>query len=295
MESSGDEQVVINDNPRKKKRQKKEWAKNVAKQRRNSAKRPPTVTCAHPPHSYCKARALSDGDIADMFDDLYTDSDKVRQDAFITSHILLAPVKRHRFRREDQSKRREFTSTFFMTKEDGEKVEVCQKSFRSLLSIGETRLRNLMRYTWRNNNTRPERRGGVRVKPGYDDLKQQICNHIRKFRCRSSHYGINKTPSLKFLPSTLSINKMYLMFKDEYTGPLEVQYGLYHQVFVSNFNLGFGSPRKDVCSFCTEHKVQIRATTDQQKKRELITELLVHKHRARKFYQLMDTKQDNWC
>ena len=178
-------------------------------------------------------------------------------------------------------------------REGGDVVQVCQKTFKSVLAIGPKRLCNLLRYLWENKNPRPERRGGFRVKQGYAELKAEIINHIKKFKCYASHYGRNKTPNRKYLPSTLSVRKMYMMFKDEYEGPIDVKYGFYYGIFVSKFNLGFGSPRKDVCSFCTSHKVQIRATTDPQKKKELLTELLVHKFRARKFYQLLDTKQDD--
>ena len=62
---------------------------------------------------------------------------------------------------------------------------------------------------------------------------------------------------------------MYLMFKEKYTGPIDVKYVFYHGIFVSKFNLGFGGPKKDVYSCCTKLKDQIRAATERQKKQEL--------------------------
>ena len=151
-------------------------------------------------------------------------------------------------------------------REGDDVVQVCQKTFKSVLAIGPKRLVNLLRYLWENNNPRPERRGGFRVKQGYAELKAEIINHIKKFKYHTSHYGRNKTPNRKYLPSTLSVRNMYMVFKDEYEGPIDVKCGFYYGIFVSKFNLGFGSPKKDVCSFCTSHKVQIRATADPQKK-----------------------------
>ena len=42
---------------------------------------------------------------------------------------------------------------------------------------------------------------------------------------------------------------MYCMFKERY--PLEKSsYESYHKIFNSKFNISFGYPRKDTCSFC---------------------------------------------
>ncbi|XP_072035964.1 uncharacterized protein [Amphiura filiformis] len=264
---SGDEEVQLNDNSKKRKRVPKEWAKNTTKQRRNSGEgKAPTVACQHPIHSYCQARALDQVDREDMFRDCYVDSDKVRQDTFITSYVELTPVKRHRGG-NNQRRARTYTAEYYARKHGGEIVQVCQQTFMSLLCIGRKRLGNLLKYVWENNNRRPERRGGFRAKTGYEELKADICRHIQSFKCRASHYGRGKTPHRKYLPSTLNVHRMYQLFKEQYNGPIDVKYGMYHGIFVSNFNLGFGAPRKDVCSFCTSQMVKVRAATDEQKKR----------------------------
>ena len=86
---------------------------------------------------------------------------------------------------------------------------------------------------------------------------------------------------------------MYHAFLEQYSGTLSVKYSLYYKVFVTSFNLGFGNPRTDVCSTCVKLKSTINATQEAEKKKELITELLVHKMRAKKFYSLLKEEHDD--
>lgn len=70
-------------------------------------------------------------------------------------------------------------------------------------------------------------------------------------------------------------------------------YKTYYNIFMTSFNLGFGNPRKDICSFCVKMKASIKIEQDRDRKRELITELLVHKMRSRQFYSKMKEEQDD--
>ena len=87
------------------------------------------------------------------------------------------------------------------------------------------------------------------MKPGYAELKEEIKQHISSFRYVSSNYDGEKTPHKEYLPSNLSVKKMYNLFKEHYNGPVDVKYKYYHGIFVSCFNLGFGNPRKDIDYF----------------------------------------------
>jgi hypothetical protein len=60
------------------------------------------------------------------------------------------------------------------------------------------------------------------------------------------------------------------------------------QNFLWEYNLGFGNPRSDVCGLCERLKVQVKATQDAGEKTQLITELRVHKMRAKYFYTLLN-------
>ena len=148
-------------------------------------------------------------------------------------------------------------------------MEVCSATFQSILALGRKRLGNLVKHAWDNNyNPRPERRGGRRESAEFEEVKQKIRNHIRSFRCCSSHYGRNKTPHKRYLPGSLNIQRMWELFNKENSGQ-PVKYNTYYHVFVEDFNLGFGSPKTDVCSFCTGHKAKIASETDEATKRSL--------------------------
>ena len=56
----------------------------------------PVKDCHHPMRGYCQQDVLVPDDTRNEFDDMYTDSDKVRQDQFIASHLTLTLVKRTR-------------------------------------------------------------------------------------------------------------------------------------------------------------------------------------------------------
>ena len=81
---------------------------------------------------------------------------------------------------------------------------------------------------------------------------------------------------------------MYTLFKEHHD---KITYNYYYCTFVKQFNLGFGNPRQDVCSYCECTKSTIKAATNECAKRELITKLLVHRVRAKKFYTLLKELQ----
>ncbi|XP_047139745.1 uncharacterized protein LOC124815274 [Hydra vulgaris] len=122
-----------------------------------------------------------------------------------------------------------------------------------------------------------------------------IVNHIKSFRGRSSHYARTKSTRL-YLPEDLNILKMYCMFKEKY--PLEkCAYESYRKIFNSKFNISFGYPRKDTCSFCDLTKKKITAIDCQvpsdsvaandllYKKNALNASLELHQRKAEMFYQ----------
>lgn len=67
-----------------------------------------------------------------------------------------------------------------------------------------------------------------------------------------------------------------------------VKYSLYRSVFIKEYNLGFGNPRSDVCSYCECKKATIAATTSIQEKTQLMTVYRLHKMQASRFYSLLN-------
>nr|XP_057926673.1 uncharacterized protein LOC131128112 isoform X2 [Doryrhamphus excisus] len=199
----------------------------------------PAIICHHQLHSFCKAKSLNRGDIDDIFEALYHNSDKERQDAFVAAHIILSPVVRRRA--SNQVKReRNYSPTFYITTQSGEKVEVCSATFHSIFALGRKRVGNIMKFAWANNShPRPEQRGGARENFRAKEVNVLIKAHIKSFRCCASHYGRDK----RYLPSSLSIHRMSELYNEEHPDH-QASYTTYWRVFVNNFNLGFGSPTK---------------------------------------------------
>ena len=68
----------------------------------------------------------------------------------------------------------------------------------------------------------------------------------------------------------------------------QCKYSLYYSVFTKEFNLGFGSPRSDVCGLCEKLRSKIKLCSDATEKKNMITEFMVHKRRAKYFYTLIN-------
>jgi len=64
-----------------------------------------------------------------------------------------------------------------------------------------------------------------------------------------------------------------------------------YNVFVSKFNLAFGHPRQDVCSYCTEMITKIEKEIGQEKKEEIKTDLQIHKKKSKLFFMKMAEKK----
>lgn len=64
-------------------------------------------------------------------------------------------------------------------------------------------------------------------------------------------------------------------------------------LFVTRFNIGFGSPRQDVCSTCLQLKEKIKVEKNGSEKVRLMTELRIHKLRAKAFFKLLQKEEEN--
>lgn len=65
---------------------------------------------------------------------------------------------------------------------------------------------------------------------------------------------------------------------------LRVTHWYFRNSFNTKYNLGFGSPRVDVCSTCLHLDERLKHVGPGEEKQNLITEKRVHKLRAKAFY-----------
>ena len=85
---------------------------------------------------------------------------------------------------------------------------------------------------------------------------------------------------------------MHDLFKAQNHG--DVSYSLYHSVFRYKFNLGFGSPATDACAVCAKYRLRMKDPnmTNEEKRVEIGT-FILHRRRARMFYDLLGQVVNN--
>lgn len=163
---------------------------------------------------------------------------------------------------------------------------------RPISGVGYKRVLNIAKYYFATQHTRPELRGGTRHQLETQAKMDCIVKHITSFKCRASHYGRRGTPGRKYLPVDLSVARMHELYcQDENNIP--VKYHYYYAIFVTKFNLSFGSPATDVCSKCVQLKVRITSDIPTAEKRTAAAELILHRRRAYAFYQQMNQIVEN--
>lgn len=86
--------------------------------------------------------------------------------------------------------------------------------------------------------------------------------------------------------------KMYNAQADE---NLKVKKGYFRSVFNNFYNLGFGTPRTDVCSTCLQYDELLKTyekNKDLRKKADIMIQKRVHKLRAKAFFELVQEERD---
>lgn len=89
---------------------------------------------------------------------------------------------------------------------------------------------------------------------------------------------------------------MLRMYNRQADENLKVRKGYFRKIFNNYYNLGFGSPRTDVCSICLQYDELIKSCEkekDLQKKAETTIKKRVHKLRAEAFFHLVREEQNH--
>jgi len=138
---------------------------------------------------------------------------------------------------------------------DGSRVKVCKTAFSHLHGVKKGKLNHIVAQHKAGLTTaRPSKRGKHVIRPNKisDDRREFVRAHIRSYPTDMSHYSRTSNPHRLYLASTLSVNSMYQMYveKCQSESQIPVSSAMYRTIFVTDFNLGFGSPKSDTCSRC---------------------------------------------
>ncbi|XP_023818369.1 uncharacterized protein LOC101155258 isoform X3 [Oryzias latipes] len=193
------------------------------------------------------------------------------QDAHLMSLISCKKPQRRRPRGAGESQERKWQYHYKVKLGDEEKV-VCREAFASLHGIGTKRVRRVANHQSQGITPKDKRGTHNNRRCISDDLKGKVDEHIRSFPYFVSHYECHGTKR-RYLASDLTVVKMYSLFlqlfypekyADYLTGKdvkkidCEVKFWFYYDYFKMHFNYGFGRPRSDVCSVCSEYQAKLK-------------------------------------
>ena len=140
-----------------------------------------------------------------------------------------------------------------------------------------------------------------------EDTRDKIRAHILSYPTRHSHYSRKDNSHKVYLSPELSITRLHRAFLEQYDPeylqleeenrklriahkPIKklrkpfVTEHLYHDIFVSEFNIHFGYPRTDTCSTCDRLSVTIDVTPPGEERTLLEKELSKHQQLSQNGY-----------
>jgi len=172
----------------------------------------------------------------------------------------------------------------------GNCIRVCKQTFCQVHGIGKRRVENLCAAMTSGVLSCSDDRRKHKSRPHaiFENLKEQVRQHISSFPSRESHYSQPSNKDRKYLPEGLSIARMHRLYLEKHEPDLQdgekpkVKEWLYQKIFTEEFNIGFRYPRSDTCETCDLLKVAVDSTVDEQKRIQLQTELAAHHENATK-------------
>ncbi|KAJ8720798.1 hypothetical protein PYW08_006263 [Mythimna loreyi] len=147
-----------------------------------------------------------------------------------------------------------------------------------LTPVSQRRVQLLSQKIDSNDETVKDKRGGKRQRREYQ-WKNKIIEYISSIPAQESHYSRNDAPNRKYLPTELSVVKLYKGFlakhRDGSTLP-PVSRQWFNEVFLTEFNLSFKPPRVDTCPTCDSFKVEIDSAPTEELKTLAKQKLDIH-------------------
>lgn len=280
QENEGDGEI---ENPEKDKRVKKKkqapknWKKNVVKQLRNSGQAYTSVSkskktfdkkslkqpCGDKCRLQCSSKFTNE-ERQKILDEYWSLGDIEKQRSFLLKNMITVNPK-YRYKREG-SHRKE-NKAFYYNK-DGKQIRVCKKFFMATLDISSRPLRTVINKT--STTTEASVAGDMRGKHGNhfkvpDAVKDGIRRHIESIPRIESHYCRSNT-SREFIDGGKSIadlHRDYIKQCQETHTPYSDSYLMYNQIFNTEYNISFFTPKKDQCETCVAYS---NADTEEKKK-----------------------------
>lgn len=204
--------------------------------------------------------------------------DRNKQYLHLSALVEVKDVSRHRPRKENSAipKLNDYSYSYkvrLMREGKLHEIPVCYKAFLSLHGITNQMMITIKKSLTSTGSAPVDKRGlhKNRVHKKDGATLNKVHEHLQSLKGRKSHYSLKKTNKI-YMSEDLNVKKLHRMYTNLYP-EFPVSYEYYRKIFTSEYNIGFGYPRKDSCSFCDELKVKLLAlqskSNDQASEKEI--------------------------
>lgn len=241
-------------------------------------------TCQHREGRF-ECRTISKNILAKAKRNVFLQLNKTQQDKRLSFLMDVTVPKRERVRGNARKNKRHRVAVKYFLLSSDRRISVCSDFFKKLFGVGQRRLNTIAEGIKTGRGVIDKRGGDHKVKT-YAGKRKKVYEFIANLKACESHYSRNKSQRL-YLPSSLNINKLFKQYNTAVSNELKVKKTFFTKIFETKFNLGFGSPACDTCSYCQRTRTEIHNCQDAHQKQSLMANLMVHKTRAKAFHKLM--------
>jgi len=241
-------------------------------------------------------RKVTETDRKRIFESFYALGSHDEQNKYLYGLIEKKEIRRRRTQKS--FKRHSFVYNVRLN--NGNRVEVCKKTFCDLHAVGKRRVEIIAAKILSGIILSGDERGRHHNRPKKvpEEAKEKVREHIKSFPQRKSHYSQKDNRKRKYLSENLSISRMYDLYLEKYEPQVsetaakpQVKEWLYRKIFNEEFNLSFGYPRSDTCEKCDLLHVAIQNASDEQRE-EHQEELAEHQEKASQGYSSLKKDTD---
>lgn len=276
---------------RKRVRNESSWQRSKEKRMRYSDPGLPLMpNCKHENKEVYKCADLRREDVSVFHNRFYSHKTKILQDAFILKYVIADDPSRKSKTFLDREPKM-FFGKFFVPTPSGTQLRVCRQTFLRSLNLKKHRVQGIIKRHKLSGTMPSEGRGGDHKSANNRDKLSSVKKFIEKLKCCESHYCRSKTVARMYLPSELSVQKLWKMYEAECNEEQHVKESYFRKIFNTNYNLGFGTPRSDVCSVCTQYNEKIKAEKRENEKKVLASLKQVHLLKGKAFYKKLKERR----
>lgn len=236
---------------------------------------------------------ISEDDIMAVRKKVLETPDKIIQDRKLSYFCKVKAPQRRRekYKPNCRDQKHSLSTEYRLYTQSGSSYRVCQKMILKSFDISLKRLHTITKGIMSGEDIK-EKRGGDHRSAQNLDKRNKVKEFIGQLKATESHYNRSKSKRL-YLPANLNITRLWKMYNSEVDEKFNVRRSFFYNIFSKDFNVGFGSPASDVCSFCFRKKKELKNCDNVAKKASVITELRVHKLRAKQFHLLMKQEEQD--